>query len=66
LDPTAAFPIMMGSGAFVGTIAGVRFVGAGRFHWRAALGLTAAGFLEWSLPRGWSKLSRSMRCDGSS
>jgi uncharacterized membrane protein YfcA len=43
MDPTAAFPIMMGSGAFVATIAGVRFVGAGRFHWRAALGLTLGG-----------------------
>ena len=43
MDPTAAFPIMMGSGAFVATIAGVRFVGAGRFHWRAALGLTIGG-----------------------
>jgi uncharacterized membrane protein YfcA len=43
IDPKAAFPIMMGSGAFVATIAGVRFVGAGRFHWRAALGLTAGG-----------------------
>ena len=43
MDPRAAFPIMMGSGAFVATIAGVRFVGAGRFHWRAALGLTLAG-----------------------
>src|SRR6185436_4856395 len=43
MDPTAAFPIMMGSGAFVATIAGVRFVSAGRFHWRAALGLTAGG-----------------------
>ena len=41
MDPRAAFPIMMGSGAFVATIAGVRFVGAGRFHRRAALGLTA-------------------------
>ena len=28
MDPEAAFPIMMGSGAFVATIAGVRFVGA--------------------------------------
>ena len=28
MDPRAAFPIMMGSGAFVATIAGVRFVGA--------------------------------------
>jgi uncharacterized membrane protein YfcA len=43
MDPRAAFPIMMGSGAFVATIAGVRFVGARRFHWRAALGLTAGG-----------------------
>jgi uncharacterized membrane protein YfcA len=43
MDPTAAFPIMMGSGAFVATIAGVRFVSAGRFHWRGALGLTAGG-----------------------
>ena len=43
MDPRAAFPIMMGSGAFVATIAGVRFVGAGRFHGRAALGLTAGG-----------------------
>jgi uncharacterized membrane protein YfcA len=43
MDPTAAFPIMMGSGAFVATIAGVRFVSAGRVHWRAALGLTVGG-----------------------
>jgi uncharacterized membrane protein YfcA len=34
---------MVGSGAFVATIAGVRFVGADRFHWRAALGLTLGG-----------------------
>ena len=43
LDPRAAFPIMMGSGAFVATIAGVRFISAGRLHWRAALGLTIGG-----------------------
>jgi uncharacterized membrane protein YfcA len=43
MDPTVAFPIMMGSGAFVATTAGVRFVGAGRFHRRAVLGLTAGG-----------------------
>jgi len=43
MDPRAAFPIMMGSGAFVATTAGIRFVGAGRFHWRAALGLCAGG-----------------------
>jgi len=43
MDPRAAFPIMMGSGAFVATVAGARFVSAGRFHWRTALGLTAGG-----------------------
>ncbi len=45
MDPRAAFPIMMGSGAFVATIGGVRFVGTGRVDWRAALGLTAGGIL---------------------
>ena len=43
MDPRAAFPIMMGTGAFVATIAGVRFITSGRFHRRAALGLTLGG-----------------------
>jgi uncharacterized membrane protein YfcA len=43
MDPRAAFPIMMGSGASVAVIAGVRFVRARRFHRRAALGLTVGG-----------------------
>ena len=43
VDPRAAFPIMMGSGAFVATVAGVRFVRAGRLDRRAALGLTLGG-----------------------
>ncbi len=43
MDPRAAFPIMMGSGAFVATIAGVRFVARGRFDRRAALGLVLGG-----------------------
>ncbi|MEO7135826.1 MAG: sulfite exporter TauE/SafE family protein [Vicinamibacterales bacterium] len=43
MDPRAAFPIMMGSGAFVATIAGVRFVARGRFDSRAALGLAIGG-----------------------
>jgi uncharacterized membrane protein YfcA len=43
MEPRAAFPIMMGSGAFVATIAGVRFISAGRFHRRAALGLALGG-----------------------
>ncbi len=60
MDPRAAFPIMMGSGAFVATIAGVRFLQAGRFHGRASLGLTLGGipgvivaaWLVQSLPLG--------------
>jgi uncharacterized membrane protein YfcA len=43
MNPTAAFPIMMGSGAFVATVAGVRFVGAGRFDRRVAFALTVGG-----------------------
>jgi len=43
IDPRAAFPIMMGSGAFVATVAGLRFIGAGRFDPRAGLGLTLGG-----------------------
>lgn len=60
MDPRAAFPIMMGSGAFVATLGGVRFVSAGCFHWRAALGLAVGGipgvivaaWLVQSLPLG--------------
>lgn len=43
MDLRAAFPIMMGSGAFVATVAGVRFLSARRFHQRSALGLTLGG-----------------------
>lgn len=43
IDPRAAFPIMMGSGAFVALAAGTRFVGRERFHLRSALGLTLGG-----------------------
>ena len=43
MDPRAAFPIMAGSGAFVASTAGIRFIGAGRFHQRAALGLAVGG-----------------------
>ena len=50
VDPRAAFPIMMGSGAFVATVAGVRFIRAGRFDRRAALGLTA-GRRAWRADR---------------
>jgi uncharacterized membrane protein YfcA len=43
MDPRAAFPIMMGSGAFVATIAGIRFLRAARIQGRAALGLALGG-----------------------
>ena len=43
MDLRAAFPIMMGSGAFVATVAGLRFLSARRFHQRAALGLAIGG-----------------------
>ena len=43
MDPRAAFPIMMGSGAFVATVAGARFLSARRFHQQAALALALGG-----------------------
>ena len=43
MDPRAAFPIMMGSGAFVATVAGARFIARARFDSRAAIGLTLGG-----------------------
>ena len=65
MDPRAAFPIMMGSGAFVATIAGVRFISAGRFHGRAALGLTLGG-IPGVIVAAWLVQSLPLRrCDGS-
>ncbi len=43
MEPRAAFPIMMGAGAFMGLVAAMRFVGTGRYVASAALGLTLAG-----------------------
>ena len=43
MDPRAAFPIMMSSGAMMAMIGGLRFMKAGRFDTRAALGLTLGG-----------------------
>jgi uncharacterized membrane protein YfcA len=43
MQETAAFPIMMGSCAFLMPAASVRFVRSGRYDLRAALGLTLAG-----------------------
>ena len=43
MDPTAAFPIMMGACAFVMPAASSRFVARRRYAPRAALGLTLGG-----------------------
>jgi uncharacterized membrane protein YfcA len=43
MDPRAAFPIMMTAGAMMGMVGGLRFMRAGRFGTRAALGLTLGG-----------------------
>ena len=43
MQETAAFPIMMGSCAFLMPAASVRFVRSGRYDLRASLGLTLAG-----------------------
>jgi uncharacterized membrane protein YfcA len=43
MNPTAAFPIMMGSCAFLMPVGSIRFVKLDRYSLRAALGLTAGG-----------------------
>jgi uncharacterized membrane protein YfcA len=43
MDPRAAFPIMMGSGALMAMAGGFRFIQAAKFDTRAALGLTLGG-----------------------
>jgi uncharacterized membrane protein YfcA len=60
MNPTTAFPIMMGSCAFLMPIASARFVRAGCYDRRASLGLLAGGipavliaaFIVKSLPLG--------------
>jgi uncharacterized membrane protein YfcA len=43
MSPLAAFPIMMGSCALLMPVAGARFIKAGRYNLRAAVGLTIGG-----------------------
>ena len=43
MNPKAAFPIMMGSCAFLMVVAGIRFLRAGAYRQRAALGLAIGG-----------------------
>ncbi len=45
MNPTAAFPIMMGSGAFLMPAASFRFIQAGAYSPRVAAGLTLGGLL---------------------
>jgi len=60
MNATTAFPIMMGSCAFLMPVAGIRFIRAGAYAPRAALGLTLGGipavlvaaFMVRSLPLG--------------
>jgi uncharacterized membrane protein YfcA len=61
MNPLAAFPIMMGSCAFLMPISGVRFIRRERYSLRVALGLTLGGipgvlvaaFIVKSLPIVW-------------
>jgi uncharacterized membrane protein YfcA len=43
MNPTVAFPIMMGSCAFLMPVAGMQFINTGRYDLRAALGLALGG-----------------------
>lgn len=43
MNPTAAFPIMMGSCAFLMPIGAMRFARANKVDWRASLGLSLGG-----------------------
>jgi uncharacterized membrane protein YfcA len=59
--PTAAFPIMMGSCAFLMPVASARFIAHGRYHPKAAVGLAVGGipavlvaaYLVGSMPLTW-------------
>ncbi len=59
MNPLAAFPIMMGSCAFLMSVAGLRFITAQRYDLRAALGLGGipgvliAAFVVKELPTIW-------------
>jgi uncharacterized membrane protein YfcA len=60
MNPRAAFPIMMGSCAFLMPVAGRRFVTAGAYSSSAALGLTIGG-VPAVLAAAW--IVRSLRLD---
>jgi uncharacterized membrane protein YfcA len=43
MSPIAAFPIMMGSVAYLGTIGSIRFIRKQRYCWKPAIGMTIGG-----------------------
>ena len=43
MDPKAAYPIMMGSCAFLMPVGGINFIRKDKYHLRAAIGLTLGG-----------------------
>jgi uncharacterized membrane protein YfcA len=43
MSPKAAFPIMMGSVAFLGTVGSIRFIQEQRYRWKSAIGMTIGG-----------------------
>ncbi len=43
MSPRAAFPIMMGSVAFLGTVGSIRFIQQKRYRWKSAIGMTLGG-----------------------
>lgn len=61
MNPIAAFPIMMGSCAFLMPVAGLRFIASGRYDRKAAIGLAVGGipgvllaaFVVKTLPMEW-------------
>jgi uncharacterized membrane protein YfcA len=60
MSPKAAFPIMMGSVAFLGTVGSIQFIQKQRYRWKSAIGMTVGGipgvllaaYLVRSLPLG--------------
>jgi len=64
MNPLAAFPIMMGSCAFLMPVGGSRFVASGRYDLKAALGLALGGipavlvaaYIVKSLPLDWLRI----------
>lgn len=64
MSPTTAFPIMMGSCAFLMPVAGIRFIRTGTYDAPAALGLALAGLPAVLIAAFLVKEQRSTSCAG--